>query len=314
MKKPPLLADSPAALEALARAEILYTDLDGTLLGPGGTLLADGEGAPSAATAKAIVALNRAGLPVVPVSGRSRIQMTEIVRLCGWNDFIAEAGAMRTYFRNGTREVIFDTPEWPLYRRRPSRTPLDEIDDSGACERLLAAFPERIEYHDPWHLGREATAILRGSLDARAAQKVLDEIDLPLDFIDNGLIRLRTSPTLSCDPPLHAYHIVPRGVSKRRSIDLDLASRGLVGEQAAFIGDSGSDVEAATVASVVALVANAAEDPLLVETASAFENVVLLGGKRGDGWAEFANAWLQARQDRARQDRAAKGEPSDVGA
>ena len=55
----PLLADIPAALDALSRVEVLYTDLDGTLLGPGGSLLVDGDGAPSAATAEAIVAAQR---------------------------------------------------------------------------------------------------------------------------------------------------------------------------------------------------------------------------------------------------------------
>lgn len=298
MKTPPRLADNPAALEALARVEILYTDLDGTLLGPGGTLLADGDGAPSTRTAEAIVAVNLAGLPVVPVSGRSRVQLTEIVRLCGWNDFIAEAGAMRTYFRNGQRELIFDTPEWTADSPRLGKTPLETIFNSGAYECLTAAFPKQIEHHDPWHLGREATAILRGNLDAAEAQAVLDELGLPLDFVDNGLIRLRTSPTLSCDPPLHAYHIVPRGVSKRRSIELDLAERGFTSEQAALIGDSGSDLGAAEAVGVLALVANAMDDERLAEKAAEHDNVVLLNGKRGDGWAEFAEAWLQARARR----------------
>ncbi|TLM97639.1 MAG: hypothetical protein FDZ75_04115, partial [Actinobacteria bacterium] len=97
------LDESPELLDALASVELLYTDLDGTLLAGGGTLLADGAGAPSSACAEAIVALNRAGLEVVVVSGRSRLQLTEVVRMCGWSDFIAEAGAVRTYWRNGTR-------------------------------------------------------------------------------------------------------------------------------------------------------------------------------------------------------------------
>jgi hypothetical protein len=40
----PRLADSSLARETLARAEVFYTDLDGTLLGRGGSLLRDHDG------------------------------------------------------------------------------------------------------------------------------------------------------------------------------------------------------------------------------------------------------------------------------
>ena len=46
----PLLAQNPAALAALRDVEILYTDLDGTLLGLGGSVLVDAKGKPSTMT------------------------------------------------------------------------------------------------------------------------------------------------------------------------------------------------------------------------------------------------------------------------
>ncbi|MDP2232582.1 MAG: hypothetical protein Q8K89_03025, partial [Actinomycetota bacterium] len=56
----PHLSAHPLAPSALAAAEILYTDLDGTLLGLGGSLLVDADTQPSLATAAAIVDVNRA--------------------------------------------------------------------------------------------------------------------------------------------------------------------------------------------------------------------------------------------------------------
>lgn len=288
------LHDSPPLLDALANVEVLYTDLDGTLLGPGGTLLVDGDGAPAITTAAAVVALNRAGLTVVPVSGRSRTQLMEIARMCGWNDFIAEAGALRTYWRGTGRELVFDTAEWPEGLPAGCLTPLEAIHASGAIDALIAAFPGRLEHHDPWHLGREATDVLRGCVDAEAAQAVLDTFPLPLTFVDNGLVR-RRSASLDCEGPLHAYHVVPGGVSKRRAIELDLAERGLAPSSAAIIGDSGADLDAAAAVAVAALVENALEDPTVTASLAAYDNAAVVAGRRGDGWAAFASAWLSAR-------------------
>ena len=55
MDTPRYLHESSDLLQALSKVEILYTDLDGTLLGPGGTLLVDGDGAPSAKIGRAHV-------------------------------------------------------------------------------------------------------------------------------------------------------------------------------------------------------------------------------------------------------------------
>lgn len=294
MDTPRYLDASPGLLEALARVEILYTDLDGTLLGPGGTLLVDGDGAPSATAANAVVDVNRAGLPVVIVSGRSRLQLVELARICGWNDFIAEAGAIRSYWDGSDRELVFDAPHWPAGLPAHGRTVYEEILASGAYEALVEAFPGRIEYHDPWHLHRDATHVLRGCLDEAAAQAVLDTFDLPLDLLDNGLVK-RTLHGLTCDGPIHAYHIVPKGVSKRRAIELDLAARGLAREQAAIIGDAPTDLDSAPSVSVALLVENALDVPGLAETLAATPNAAVVRGKRGDGWAAFARLWLDAR-------------------
>lgn len=292
------LSESPEHLEVLSRVDILYTDLDGTLLAPGGTLLADGEGAPATTAAEAVVAVNRAGLPVVIVSGRSRLQLVELARICGWNDFIAEAGAIRSRWTGTTRELVVDTPYWPEGVPAEGRTVFEEILASGAYERLVAAFPGQVEYHEPWHLHRDATHVLRGCFDLAAAQAVLDSLEPPMELVDNGLVR-RKEHGLVCDGPIHAYHVVPKGVSKRRGIELDLADRGLAPHQAAIIGDAPTDLHSAGAVGLAVLVENALEVPGLADELSAYPNAVLVRGKRGDGWAEFARLWLEARQGRA---------------
>lgn len=294
MDTPRHLDESPELLEALSKVEILYTDLDGTLLGPGGTLLVDGDGAPSATAANAVVEVNLAGLPVVIVSGRSRLQLVELARICGWNDFIAEAGAILSHWTGSTRELVFDAPQWTDGLPADGRTVYEEIVASGAYEALVEAFPGCIEYHDPWHLHRDATHVLRGCLDVSAAQALLDTFELPMDLVDNGLVR-RKEHGLTCDGAIHAYHIVPKGVSKRRAIELDLARRGLTSAQAALIGDSPADLDGASSVAVAVLVENALDVPELGVALAATPNAAVVRGRRGDGWAEFARLWLAAR-------------------
>ena len=298
MDRPPLLADSPAALAALARVEVLYTDLDGTLLARGGSVVADGNGAPSAATVEAIVELNRVGLGVVPVSGRTRLQLTEVVRLLGWTDFIGEIGSVLVQGAGPGRCVTYNTAEWPASFLGGETTPYELIRDSGALTALQTAFPGRLEYHTPWHHGREASHLLRGCLDVDEAQRVLDTIDLPVSLLDNGRVHPPTHG-LACLELVHAYHLVPRGVSKTQAIALDLAGRGLSTDQAAAIGDSVTDLEMADAVGLMALVDNAFESESVVAALAdkPDRTVVRLEGQRGDGWAQFARAWLSARRD-----------------
>jgi len=298
MDRPPLLEDDPSALDALSRVEVLYSDLDGTLLAPGGSVLANAEGSPSTSTVDAIVALNRAGLTVVPVSGRTRLQLTEITRLLGWSDFIAELGAVLARGVGAGRHVTYNTLGWPEQWLADGATPYEIITDSGALAALQSAFPGRIEYHAPWHCDREASHLLRGCIDQAEAQAVLDSIDLPVSLLDNGRVRPPVHG-LTCDA-VHAYHLVPRGVSKTQAIALDLAERGLSANQAAAIGDSVTDLAMVDGVALMALVDNAFEsESVLQELAEKPRgNVVRLSGARGDGWAQFARAWLAARDSR----------------
>jgi len=257
-----MLSDDPAALDALSRVEVLYTDLDGTLLAQGGCILADAAGEPSCGVVDAIVDLKRADLAIVPISGRGRLQLAEVVRLLGWRDCIAEAGAVLVHGVGPGAKVTYNNGCWPQGLLGNGQTPYELIEASGALEALVAAFPDRIEYHEPWHLDRESTHLLRGCLDVAAARAVIASFEPPIDVLDNGV-----------------------------------ALRGLGPEQAAAIGDSATDIEMADSVAVMALVANAFDSAgVRAELAQQPRpNVWRTCCERGDGWAEFARCWLTAR-------------------
>jgi hydroxymethylpyrimidine pyrophosphatase-like HAD family hydrolase len=291
------LSENEAALAALASVEVLYTDLDGTMLARGGCVLADAGGQPSTRVAEAIVALNRAGLRVVPVSGRTRMQLTELARLMGWRDFIAEAGCVRVDDVGlPSARVIYDTGEWPDGTADGS-TPYELIRDVGSIDALQRTFPAQVEYHTPWHLNREGSHLLRGCLDLVDAQAVLDTLDLPIGILDNGIVHPREHGLACFDAPIHAYHLVPKGVTKAETIAADLAERGLATDQAASVGDSVTDLEMARSTGLMVLVRNAFESPTVHAALEAghYRNVVAACCPRSDGWAELADAWLKAR-------------------
>lgn len=291
----PLVSDDPIATRALERARVLYTDLDGTLVARGGSVLASPDGRPSTHVAEAIVALADAGLTVVPISGRSRLQLREFTQVLGWDGYIAEAGGIIVHGTGLDAEVRMDHGTWAADTLGEKETPFDAIGRAGATEALMAAFPGRIEPYAPWQLEREVSLLLRGCLDRASGQAVLDTLDLPLDFVDNGMVRGRG--TLTCtDIPPHAYHVVPRGVSKARAIALDLAWRGLAPEQAAAIGDSATDLQMAASVELMVLVDNAFASPgVLAELeGTPHANVWRTAGASTDGWAEFAKAWTAA--------------------
>ncbi len=289
----PLLSASPSALEALAAVETLYTDLDGTLLGLGGSLLIDGSGAPSASTAHAVARVNAAGLTVVITTGRNRIQCAEIARLLGWRGFIAELGCVIVPDRGA--EPIFLAGDWPTDALEPGETPHHAIERIGALDALFEAFPGRLEHHAPYHHNREATHMLRGSLDIAAAQALLSQFELPLDLVDNGIIHPLSTGLAEDITEVHAYHLMPAGVTKAGSVAADLARRGLAPEQAAALGDSATDAEMADAVSLGVVVANALHDSRVLAAAQARDNVLATSGERGDGWSEFAGLWLSSR-------------------
>jgi predicted mannosyl-3-phosphoglycerate phosphatase (HAD superfamily) len=288
----PFLDEASGLRADLARATVLFTDLDGTLFGRGGCLLCDGVGGPSLDAATAVAALNEAGLRIVITSGRGSKQLGEVARILGWRDFIAELGCVRSYDR-GARKV-YDLAGWPEDALRPGETPYEAIDRVGALAALRDAFPGLIEEHDPWNVEREVTHVLRGNVPAQQAEAVLDALPLPVALVDNGIIHPPRTGLTGVNE-VHAFHLVPKGASKPRSIAADLAEHGLTPADALAIGDSAADVEMADAVALMVTVANGLEDPVLLARASGRTNVAATRGRFGAGWRELAELWLSAR-------------------
>jgi phosphoglycolate phosphatase len=208
---------------------VLYTDFDGTLLGPGGSLLTGPDGRPSARAAAALVRAAEAGVTVVPVSGRRRSQLAHDARLLGLTDLIAEAGCC--IVRDG--ELSY---EWGACPPGLAANPHDAMEAAGAVAALLDRFAGDLRHYEPWHLEREGSHLFHGRVEVGEANAVLGTIGCGwAQLIDNG------DTAGWPGRQVRAYHLIPRGVGKGPAVADDLAARGLDRAQAAAIGDSEED-------------------------------------------------------------------------
>jgi len=274
------LTDAGPLLDRLAPA-LLFSDVDGTLVGRDGALLADLEGRPTLAAAEALVAARRAGLEVVLVSGRTGEQLRESGRLLGARDAIGELGTVLV--RGREIEV-----RWGEAPRDLGTTPAEALERSGALGTLLAGFAGRLEPHAPWHLGRRGTALLRGQVDAAEADALLAARGFGWARLrDNG--RLRGTYAHLGPGPTHAYHLLPAGVSKAGTAASYLGERGLSPAQAAAIGDGPADLDLAAVVGAMFLVANGA---WAAAAAPPGRPVIVTPSAAGQGWAEAVAALL----------------------
>ena len=256
----------------------VYTDLDGTLLGRGGSLFRDHEGGFTLLGARALEACFRAGVEVVIKSGRRQAQVMENARLLGQSSYIFEVGAGMVV--DGERTWLTGD-----LQPRAGRSVHDLIAESGAPRLLLERFAGRLEYHDPWHLQREVSHLMRGSLDAREANAVLEENGLGhLRLVDNGEI----APRPHFAGPTHAFHLLPAGVSKANAVVAHMRAREYAPEECIAVGDSREDMAVADVVGRFFAVANA--DPALDGA-----NVTRTEGSNGDGFYEAVIQTLAAR-------------------
>jgi hydroxymethylpyrimidine pyrophosphatase-like HAD family hydrolase len=261
-----------------ASLRALYADIDGTLVGPGGSLFATADG-PSPRAADALVALHQAGVMVVLVSGRTRDQLREVARLLGAAGYIAELGAVVVERANPERVT------WNLGAYRGPGTPFEAMARSGAGAFLLERYRGRLESHAPWAFqNREATMLFRGLIDEREATEALHGAGYRwLEVCDNGQMA-RPSETLDV-AEVHAYHLLPVGVSKASAVRLHRKRAALRRDETAAVGDSPSDLEMAAEVGVMVLVGHAG-DPV------GRDNVVSTFSSAGDGFADAVGELL----------------------
>ncbi len=237
-------------------ARCVYLDLDGTLLGRGASLLHDGDGRVSILGVRAVEACLRADVEVVLMSGRRQTQVGEDARLIGARSYIYEAGCV----------LVFDGEEhWLTGRWVPGeRTVNEQIEASGAPALLLERFPGRLEYHEPWHVGRQISHLFRGQVDAGEVDALLAEHGHPdLRIVDNGVVH-RRSPALAGLDHVRGYHLIPAGASKAAAVAAHMRARGLRPEETFGVGDSREDLATSAHLGAFWLVANALDrDPTL---------------------------------------------------
>lgn len=208
--------------------KVLYVDVDRTLTGPGGDLFYGG----STRVADALVRARAAGLNVVPISGRGRVQVFELCRLLGLRRGIGELGCVHLE----GREVRYEFGRFPFR----GETPVEAMLARGA---IAAAVEFGLEPFDPWNEGREATYLLRAdqAVNVAVANVELERLGFGwCQLIDNGV----------------AYHLAPAGTGKVVGVQLDRDHHGVAQEEAAYIGDSASDLACAEAVAECWLVAN----------------------------------------------------------
>jgi hypothetical protein len=265
----------------------VYTDLDGTLLGPGGVLFRDAEGEFSMAQARALEACARAGVEVVIMSGRRQPQVHEAARLMGQGSYIYEAGC--AFAIDGETTLL--TGEM---QPDEDGTIYEQIERRGVPRALFDRFPGHLEYHAPWHHGRVLSHLFRGKVDVEAANALLRERgDEDLRLLDNGAIG---SPMAAIDGPTHAYHLVPRQVSKANAVAAHARARGHDPAACIAVGDSVEDLEVAAAVGRFFVVANGPErDPGLRAALASWDNARVTEGAMGDGFYEAVVTALMER-------------------
>ena len=267
----------------------VYTDLDGTLLGFRGSLFRDPEGNFSLRQARALEACHRAGVEVVIMSGRRESTVGSDARLLGQTSYIYEAGC--GVMIDGERTLL--TGSWT--HGDDGSTPAERMIAAGLPDLLFEHFKGRLEWHAPWHTGRELSLLMRGKVDVAEANDLLRaQGHDDLRFLDNGALARRVE---GVDERAHAYHLVPGGASKGNGVAFHMRARGYDPGSCIAVGDSIEDLEAAASVGRFFMVANGPRfDPALTAELSRFANATVTEGAMGDGFYEAVVSTLAERR------------------
>jgi phosphoglycolate phosphatase len=272
--------------ENILPVRVIYTDLDGTMVGPLGCFFRDSEWELTLRPARALLGAQARNIDVMLVSGRHKAQLRETARLLGCMNYVAELGTELVY--NLGTEVVMNTGALQLTDESVYQTILD----TGVVDLLLGSYPRRLEMHTPWSEERDCTPLLRGLVDLDEVRDLLEERGYSqFELVDNGVIP-RRSPTLDV-PETRAYHLVPRGVSKEQAVRRDQEQRGIPRQATVAVGDAVADMRFAEAAGAFFMVRNGFDNnPDLARAIDRAENIFVTEGKMGDGWAEVVETLL----------------------
>jgi phosphoglycolate phosphatase len=272
--------------ENLSAVKVIYTDLDGTMMGPLGCFFRDSDFELTMRPARALLAAHARNVDVMLVSGRHKSQLRETARLLGCRNYVAELGTELVY--NLGLEVVMNTGEF----EPTGASVYQAILDTGVVAMLLAEYPRRLEMHTPWSEERDCTPLMRGNLDPGQANGLLAERGFQqFELVDNGVIP-RKSPTLDVTET-RAYHLVPRGVSKELAVEKDQEHRGIGRLETVAVGDAAADLPLSRTAGAFFMVRNGLDaNPHLAGDVDSMENVFVTEGRMGEGWAEVVETLL----------------------
>jgi len=265
--------------EQLAGIRVVYTDLDGTMLGRNGSFLHDPSGDATLEPAEALLAARAASVDVVPVSGRALRGLQTDARLLALSTVIAEMGAQISY--NFGRDVVNNFGETPT-----PGLPAAIMEEVGAVRALLDRFTGLLEHHTPWSGWRECTHLFRGLVDTDEADSFLEEQGFGwVTLHDNG--RLHGEYLGIPRGSARAYHLQPRGVSKGRAVAIDREKRGFPRDECIAIGDAFADLELATEVGCFVMVCDAIRDDKgLAARVHSMDNVIVTDRPQNLGWAD----------------------------
>jgi len=262
--------------------KVIYSDVDGTLLGPGGCLFVDAKHGYTGAPAQAILACHMHKIDIVLVSGRNRKQLHGDARILGLNNWIAELGCQLVYGMGET--VVLNVGDFAVEEETIWQT----IDLGGAPGLLLDKYKGKLEYHLPWSENRECTHIFRGWIDVDAVNGFLASEGYDhLKIVDNGQVKRRSPDLCPGQSEIHAYHLLPKASSKASAVRKDREIRKIPKEATVAIGDSVSDLELAPEVGILFLVRNAiTESSGILDKIKDYPNVFITHEAMGLGWAE----------------------------
>ena len=284
--------------EKLANIRYVFADMDGTMLAPGSCALADADGNPSFELAATLVELKRAGIEVIPCSGRNRSMLHEDARALGFSAYIAEMGGI-LMLDNKTDTWEYFTADM-AYDPACGLTPHQVIEATGVLDEFVGRRPGMLEYHNDMANGykyREVTVGMRGEMPDDEARALLAASGHKLEWSDNGFLNYISAPTTLRLPEGvrgRAFNIQPAGLNKGRAIERFCELRGIDRAQTISLGDSVSDYSMASATELFCLVENGLKNPGAEEFLAGQTNAYVTRGRIVAGFVSAMRTLLEA--------------------
>ncbi|MBM3710572.1 MAG: HAD family phosphatase [Actinobacteria bacterium] len=266
--------------EELKDLKVIYTDMDGTLLNDQGCAIKDADGRYYFEVLKLFERIERNNWDIVPVSGRSKVQLRYNAMLLGIKNYIPELGCEMVYNLGEKVFITFDNSKYGY-----------EITNKGKdliriIELFKKYFQGKIDSNLEWSIGRTYNALFFGDIDVKYANEILSKNGYEgLALVDNGFSKL---VNLSLDVEnLKIYNLIPKDVDKSSAVKLDKKVRKLKAKNCIALGDSVEDLKMAKEVHAFFLMRDAVEmDEGILDLIKNNSNVYVTGQRMNRGWVE----------------------------